>query len=359
MSDHPPRSIPTHDSRRSASPLLARRGAGGEDSARAVYDAFIRRFPGRVRACYAEGSLADGSRLATSDIDLAIVFADGFRDEDERHQAERLAQSLNRAAQIELDLTVTNEAALAGGIWPALKLASRLIAGTDVLHRFSLVPTDQWARERMHAAYWLTIKVHGRAEIVHPPLDYPDPTDEFYGYLRRAIRLPDGRTVPTTRDLIRTTGWAATALLAHQAGQYVARKRDCHILYRRHIGGAHAALLDDIYTLCRQRWQYRIPDDPGDRASLRDICRRALAFENDFLAVYIPYLLAELLASQRDGAAHTADTLRQPLRILREAPLADADVIAALNALAHTTDSTLSTSAHAILARLAPRHPAE
>lgn len=326
-------------------------------AARAVYDAFTRQFPGRVRACYAEGSLADGSRLAASDVDLVVIFADCFHDEDESRRAERLAHALNRDARIELDVTVTDEAALARGAWPALKLASRLIAGTDVLHRFPLIPIDAWARERMHAAYWLTIKIHGRPEIVRPPLDYPDPTDEFYGYLRRATRLPDGRTVLTTRDLIRTTGWAATALLAHQAGQYVARKRDCHILYRRHIGGEHAALLDDIYTLCREQWHYRIPDDPGDRATLRDICRRALAFENAFLASYTPYLLAELRAPQRDSATHTADALRQPLRILRESPLADPAIIAALDTLAHTAGDALAVQARAVLDRLTPTRP--
>lgn len=327
-------------------------------AARAVYDAFTRRFPGRVRACYAEGSLADGSRLATSDIDLVVIFANAFHSEDERHQAEQVAHALGRDARIELDITITDEAALARGVWPALKLASRLIAGADVLPRFPLIALDQWARERMHAAYWLTIKIHGRPEIVHPPLDYPDPTDEFYGYLRRAIRLPDGRAVPTTRDLIRTAGWAATALLAHRAGQYVARKRDCHILYRHHIAGPHADLLDDIYILCRQQWQYRIPGDPGGRAILRAICRRTLAFENAFLAAYTPYLLAELRASQRVGAADTTNTLHQPLRILRDAPLADADIIAALGALAHDPDTELSIPARAILARLAPAPPA-
>jgi len=82
---------------RSASPSPgAERGLGGEDAARAVYDAFTRRFPSRVRACYAESSLADGSRLATSDIDLVIIFADGFHDADERKEAEALAHTLNR-----------------------------------------------------------------------------------------------------------------------------------------------------------------------------------------------------------------------------------------------------------------------
>ena len=41
--------------------------------------------------CYAEGSLADGSRLATSDIDLVIISADGFHDADERKEAEARA----------------------------------------------------------------------------------------------------------------------------------------------------------------------------------------------------------------------------------------------------------------------------
>ncbi len=170
------------------------RGSGGEDSTRAVYNAFTRRFPGRVRTCYAEGSLADGSRLATSDVDLVIVFADGFHDEEEHRQAEALAQSLNRDARVELDVTITDETALAHGVWPALKLASRLIAGVDMLPRFPLIAIDQWARERMHAAYWLTIKVHGRPEIVQLPLAYPDPT---WDEPRHVCREPTHGTTST------------------------------------------------------------------------------------------------------------------------------------------------------------------
>ena len=136
------------------------------------------------------------------------------------------------------------------------------------------------------------------------PLGYPDPRGEFYGYDCRAVRLPDGGEARSTRNLIRTTGWAATALVAHRAGRYVARKRDCHAIYRETIGDEWGDLLADIYTQCRAEWNYLIPDDAADRRRLRAICERTLAFENHFLAIYRRYLLAELRGADDVNTRH-------------------------------------------------------
>jgi hypothetical protein len=61
-----------------------------------------------------------------------------------------------------------------------------------------------------------------------------------------------------TRDLICSTGWAATALVAQRAGHYVDRKRGCHALYAEHIGDEWSDLVRDLYECCeccRGRWQ--------------------------------------------------------------------------------------------------------
>ena len=42
---------------------------------RQVIGVFEAAFPGRVRAYYMDGSFADGTGLATSDVDLTVVFA--------------------------------------------------------------------------------------------------------------------------------------------------------------------------------------------------------------------------------------------------------------------------------------------
>jgi predicted nucleotidyltransferase len=52
--------------------------------------AFEAAFPGRVRGYYVEGSHADGTGIATSDLDLTVVFRGGFQGEAERGEAGHL-----------------------------------------------------------------------------------------------------------------------------------------------------------------------------------------------------------------------------------------------------------------------------
>ncbi len=100
------------------------------------------------------------------------------------------------------------------------------------------------------------------------------------------LHATTGRDVPSTRNLIRVTGWAATALLALRGGVYVARKSDCQATYQRHISDEWTDLLDDLYRRCRTDWRYLIPVSD---AALRALCQRALQFENHFLLVYRDY----------------------------------------------------------------------
>jgi hypothetical protein len=183
--------------------------------------------------------------------------------------------------------------------------------------------------------------------VVRLPLAYPDPAGAFYGYDSRTVRLPDGAEARSTRNLIRVTGWAATALLAHQAGRYVARKRDCHATYRAAIGDEWSDLLADIYTRCRAEWNYLIPDDAADRRRLRAICERTLAFENQFLAIYRRYLLTELRGAD-DGHA------RQALWLLGQIPYDDDEVRAVVRARAEAGDAQLREAARQTLRALPP-----
>ncbi|GER90424.1 hypothetical protein KDW_45860 [Dictyobacter vulcani] len=252
-----------------------------------------------------EGSYADETAVQTSDVDIVVIFKDQYASPSVCEQAELLWQRLSLPANIDFDLTIIAEESLRAGVLPYLKLASRLIYGEDVCQRYPLLSLAEWTSDRMHAAYWLCLNVYQRPLPFQLPLDFPDPTDAFFGYTRRAITLSDGTEVPCTRNIIRTTGWAATGLLALQAGQYVARKRDCHRLYRQYIGDEWSALLEEIYVYCRGEWQYLLPDDPGARARLHSICERMLQFERHFLIQYRVYLLAQLQQAEGKLLEHT------------------------------------------------------
>ena len=310
-----------------------------------VIAAFEQTFPGRVSGFYALGSYADSSAITTSDIDLTIIFSGAFASDEERDTAQRMATTCAAASLLELDIELDDEASLALGASPQFKLGSALLYGDDIRARVPLVSLTWWTRDRMHSSWWRVARLFARPAVITPPLDYPEPAARYLGYTRRPVRLPDGRMEPGTRDLIRLTGWAATALLAHQCGVYVARKGESHTLYRQQIGGEWADLLDDIYALCRLRWSYRIPPDPAEQEQLRAICAQTLDFERHFLAIYRPYLLDELHGADPAGALFAAE-------MLQRAPLCDPVVIAALATLAERDGEPVAPVARAALAKL-------
>ncbi|MEO7002788.1 MAG: nucleotidyltransferase domain-containing protein, partial [Ktedonobacterales bacterium] len=116
----------------------------------AVIAAFEQAFPGRVSGYYALGSYADGSAVATSDIDLTIIFTGAFEGAAERDAAQRMAITCAEASPFELDIELDDEAALAQGASPQFMLGSALLYGADIRERVSLVSLVEWTRDRMH-----------------------------------------------------------------------------------------------------------------------------------------------------------------------------------------------------------------
>jgi hypothetical protein len=276
-------------------------------------------FPDKIAGYYVEGSYADQTYLATSDIDLVIVFRHHFADLGTRKAAQHIWSTSQHANMMEVDITVEDEESLRGGVDPMLKLGSRLIYGEDICSAYPLVPITAWTRQRMHAAYWLLVTVYQRPIPVRQPLSFPDPLDEFYGYANRLISVSEGKEVPSTRNLIRTTGWAATALLALQAGQYAVRKRDCARLYRYHIRDTWSSLLEEITTFCQDEWHYLLPEEMSARRQLRALCERTLSFEEHFLALYKRYLLEQLHSTEQEHA-------RIAIELQEQLPLDDEEV---------------------------------
>lgn len=275
--------------------------------------------PGRLSAVYVLGSYADASAVPTSDLDLVLIIADRFR-EGEHARIQTTLTEYTAQRREEIDLEVTEEASLRAGVSPTLKLSGRLLWGIDLCQHLALMPLNAWTRDRMYTSYWRLGGLFSRSIPLTMPLDYPDATDEFYGYARRLTRLPDGRLAPGTRDLMRAVGWMATALIAYQAGRYVGTKRACADMYREHIGGEWVGLLDDLAAWVRGAWQYCIPTAPEERARLSAICGRALGFENHFLALYRRYVMAELRGDDPAGR-------QLAIEALERTPLADAELM--------------------------------
>ena len=277
-------------------------------------------FPERIYGYFLEGSYADQTALKSSDIDLVILFKEDFLNPDERPRAERIATHIDQFSKVNFDLDFLALNEIKDGVPPTLKLGSQRLYGEPLPADFPLISVEDWGRERMHAAYWLINRVFGRPDQVTPPLHYPDPTDRFYGYANRTVRLPDGEQARSTRNLIRVVGWCGTALVAHLGGEIVPRKKLCHLYHRQVINDQWSPFLENVYTKCRTDWHYLIPTPEQERNELAEICRTALAFENYFLTVYKGFLLSEL-ASGNESA------IQKAISIQNELPLQDSDIV--------------------------------
>jgi predicted nucleotidyltransferase len=282
--------------------------------------------PGAARSWYLTGSAADATSVATSDVDLVIVLRDGM-EAQEADAVREAAQRAARAEGIELDLGLLDARSLQRGVDPQLKLGSRWIGGEDVVATAPLLPIEQWARERMHAAYYLMVSVFGREPWVREPLDYPRPGNPFFGYAERDVLLSHGRRAPSTRNLVRVSGWMATALLAWQRATYVVRKSDCPRLYRREIGDKWSDFLERVHTSCRERWSYLIPADEAGRAELRAMCEMMLLFERHFLRLYREFVLGEFVLGELRAGGERAERARW---VMEQIPFEDPEVQMAL-----------------------------
>jgi predicted nucleotidyltransferase len=80
-----------------------------DDAVCGLIGIFEMRFPGRIRAFYAEGSYADRTAIASSDIDLIVIFKDRFADKDEAGAARQLGAYCANLSAFELDLTLEFE----------------------------------------------------------------------------------------------------------------------------------------------------------------------------------------------------------------------------------------------------------
>lgn len=263
-------------------------------------------FPGRVLGVYLRGSHASRTSVAGSDLDLYVLFADRFADRAEFDRARALADHCARLSPILLEIIVIGERILQlpEGVSTALdlKLGTRLVYGVDV--RPGLPPFEpvSYRRSVVHTPF-NSIRYPSQrrgSEVLDYPLRHLDPDGPFFGFDQWSMPGPDGVERPSTKLLVATVGWTATAIIALRTDEYVRDKAACADLYRREVGDGWTELVVQTHDLCRNRWRYGIPADDHDRSLLREICRQALDFQNHFLLLYRDYQRAELGSADSD-----------------------------------------------------------
>jgi hypothetical protein len=257
---------------------------------------FEEQFPQRVRGYYLLGSYADQSAAGPlSDIDLFILFKAHFINPEEQETARSLIERCARESPIRLDANATCEGELSqlhAVIQVAIKAGSLLVYGEDSRPTMPLPPIEKYAQDVAGGALFFIGKVLRNTETIVLPVTYPDPKGEFYGYVQKRIDSWYPVTVPAgTKELVACMSRIATAMIALQAKVYVTGKAESIRLYRLHIGDQWADFLETLYNQAKQQWRYLVPEDQAARASLRQLCTQALAFENHFLGLYRTDLL--------------------------------------------------------------------
>jgi nucleotidyltransferase-like protein len=278
---------------------------------RALVAACEAAFPGRIRSYMLSGSYASGDPIPESDLDLGILFR-GTATDGERQRLRALLRAIEGHGVVRLDAVALSEDQYLQNAY-AGALEAIPIYGEDVRGEVTLEELARAWPRHLSAATYYTWQLRGlRAGLVWP-VDYPEPDGEFYGYERYGYFNgddPDKMYTPGCRTIVNCATMIATARLT-RAGQRIPSKRASVERYRAFAPGEVSDWLAALYDACKMRWSYHIPNDPAERAALRDLFTPMLAFENDFLAFARP-LTEEALRTAHDEAdwTYARDRLR-------------------------------------------------
>lgn len=266
-----------------------------------VIGVFEKVFLGRIQGYYLQGSYGSSNAIHNSDLDLYVIFKENFHDPVEAMKAMSLGQSCAQISSVLLEIKPFAEAQLSlsenAGIALNFKRSTQFLYGEDIRNQLLTPSPEDWMRWAMHAPI-ASLLATRTAEFLIFPLDYPDSQAEFYGYERQTLPCTDGIERHSSKWLISTVSWIATALIAMRTGQYVGSKREAVELYKTYINDEWTNLVEQVYELCRNRWHYLIPENVTERQTLRSMCQDTLRFSNYFLSRYRSFLLRELYEEQ-------------------------------------------------------------
>lgn len=244
-------------------------------------------------ACYLTGSYAERYAVTkVSDIDITLV-SESPLDERQIKNLESLIQYVDHAHGVNLDVSsVTVAAELYQGQSTFLgiafreavisaKLAGHLIWGRDVFARISMPSKDEYVAVTKKIPFEFSNRIRGYSNNLFP-LGYPNERDQYFGYLGKHM---DGNA--STKPLISLMTWLGTGTVALVSGTPVGNKKQC-VDALKEIDFRKGAELARLFDLCRREWKYRLPVSPHDQQDLRDICARALVWENEYHDKFFP-----------------------------------------------------------------------
>jgi hypothetical protein len=314
-----------------------------------VIGVFEQAFPERVRGYYLRGSHRNGSSVPNSDLDLYVIFKEDFRDPMEMQKAVKLCESCALISPMLLEIAPGGEVHLGrvelSGLTLNFKRSTQFLYGEDIRDKITAPSSETWIRWAMHSPLSSFIEERPHLDVLVFPLDYPAPEAEFYGYDRQTLPCSDSGEQPSTKWLVATNCWLATALVALRTGRYVGSKREAVEMYKAEIGDEWTDFIEQAYD-CRGQWHYLIPIEKVDRQALRHLCQRALGFGNHFLDIYQDFLLREL---HHDQSEAQLPALRSLKRIVYPQ---NQEITDAVNRLQQSSDEKIREAAIAAINRI-------
>ena len=300
-------------------------------------------FPERLRCLYIVGSYSDGSAVLGSDLDLGVVFTEPLASEH-LAQFRQINQSLALISPVRLDCGTVTPERFTNGIPAGLKSAL-IVYGEDVFAGMSLEPVEAALRRGMSNTFHSLYVLRQRDEGLVYPLNYPDPTGEYYGYERWGTYLGERTFGPGVRSLVTSVTLMASCCVMLQAGQPVASKQESVLAYETYVGDEWTEFVGQVYAQCKQDWHYQLPRTAKARRLFRRLCAKMLGFENHFLGRCRELVLNDLKHSEksvREMALYRLHRISYP----------GEDFEAALLALKAGEDSEIAQRADAILRKL-------
>lgn len=273
-------------------------------------------FPQRVKAIFLTGSYGRNYAIANSDIDIDILF-EGIITNEIREQAIAIGESCDALCSMEIDITIYDYTAQ---LPPDVFLGGKLIYGDNNPTEWNCISVERWARERMYAGTWLIAHLFGRDGTLTLPIDYPDNKTLFFGYDDRQMYDENNSVVKSSKNILRASGWAATALVGYQGNTFVSSKEDLVPLFKKDCDKKWINFLTNIYDLCRNQWNYVVPQSECDIQKLISICEENLLFENYFLSKYKTFLLDELSSGDENR-------IKDAISRCKETPFYDDEII--------------------------------
>lgn len=239
-------------------------------------------FPERLQSIYLLSSRADGSAIATSDVDLALVFH-GAIDPAERPRIKAVLDALQRVSPVMLDATITSDAELARGITTSLQ-NHRLLSGPDVLKDKPLKPKGEMLLYYAGFAFHFVCAIRKGHEGLRYPLQFPGEPTGYCGYEVKGTRISDGGYTRGLNLLGTLVSSIASFRLAARANVFSPGKSRTLGLYRQHLPhDAWLPMLEELHALIRTKLGGKIPPPGEDEARLFHWCPQVLTLENEFV----------------------------------------------------------------------------